>query len=338
MCCPDNNGVHKKIRKIVAFPDIGDLNLDHSSVLQGNDKLFFAGERRVRFENPAIFRRINDTHKTFVTESYVFDVRNEHIRVFSCRKAEQDRKIPETYRSCALKVVFEHISRGRIGVLEVDRISENRKSDCLKRYRFFGDVHLQIVLPGGQFFHVEVTGVYVARVGSGVIIIPDLVGKREVDDVNVRNVILSDQICKLIIQKFESDGNASRSRLELDTVFYECNVEKKSVAFVVIGVKAGVQRFQISIVVVVNGRAANRTHDELGVDRYCPLIGEDGRDSDFSVVPDVPCPVGRPVPGFISRSAPTGILHRGSTVFLRFGRPLKSIVVSKHHRGVAENR
>ena len=226
--------------------------------------------------------------QAFVAERYVFDVGNERFRVLRRRDAEIDREVLETDRPVAFEIVSVRPARHGIGVFKVDRICENGKSACLKRYLFTGDVHLKIVLPGGQFFHVDKAGVYIDGVGSSVVFVLDLIGKSEVDNVNVRNGILSDQIGKLIIQKFKSDGSTARCRLVLHAVLYERNVEKKRVVLVITGVGACVKSLHISVVVIVDRRSIYGSYDKVGAVGYRIPVGKHGRNPDLSVVPGVP--------------------------------------------------
>ena len=171
----DDNGVGKEVGKIAALLNVGHSDIDHGTVFHGNGEFLFGGKRLEGFEDPSVLGRIYNSDKSLVAEFHVCDAGNEFFRIFGSRDAEYDSQIHEADGFGAFDAVFVYLSRGGIGILEVDRICENGKSGRFKRYGFLVDVHLQLVIPCGEFFHVDITGAYINGVGGFIVIVPDLV-------------------------------------------------------------------------------------------------------------------------------------------------------------------
>ena len=156
----------KEVGKIATHLNVGHSDIDHGTVFHGNGEFLFGGKRLEGFEDPSVLGRIYNSDKSLVAEFHVCDAGNEFFRIFGSRDAEYDSQIHEADGFGAFDAVFVYLSRGGIGILEVDRICENGKSGRFKRYGFLVDVHLQLVIPCGEFFHVDITGAYINGVGG----------------------------------------------------------------------------------------------------------------------------------------------------------------------------
>ena len=288
--CTGNDDIWQKIRKLGTLLHVSDLNLNHRSVFHSNGQQFFTAERHERLKYPPFQENLFRLDKAFVTELDIFNPTDELLCIILGCHAKDDRKIFQRDRACASHVICIYSSCYRICILEVNRVGVNREPACLKGYCLIKNIDLQIIFSCSQLFHINIPGIDVRCVGCGIVIIFDSIREREVDDINIRGFLCSNWLNKLIIQKLESDGNTSRFRLDFDSVFYERNIIKKRVLFIISGFGNLVESSHVSIIIIAAGISAYLSYNKLGIIRDGVCRRKVSNNLDPSIVPDVLSP------------------------------------------------